>query len=68
MKGQNMSIAIGELLHIDIPTRDDQVTTSIIGQVVGVAESFSNADELRVIIAGMDNWIDLTGKNWSVRL
>ena len=62
-----MSITIGALLQIDIPTREDQVTTSIIGQVTGVAESFSSPDDLRVIIAGMDNWIDLQGKTWEVR-
>lgn len=67
MKGQKMSITIGALLQIDIPTREDQVTSTIIGQVTGVAESFSNPDSPRVLIAGIDNWIDLEGKTWSVR-
>ena len=66
MKGHNMSITIGDILHIDIPTRDDQVTTSVIGQVTGLAESFINPDNIRVHIAGLDTWVDLSNKDWKV--
>jgi hypothetical protein len=67
MKEGHMSITIGALLHIELPTRDDQLTTSVIGQVTGIAESFMKPDSVRVLIAGMDNWIDLDGKTYEVR-
>lgn len=60
-----MHPTIGDFLVIEYKTRADLENTLVKGQVIGVAESFSNPDSSRVLIAGLDNWIDLADKAWA---
>ena len=62
------NVQVGHIVEIIRRNRDDQQGTQIIGQVTGVAESWVNPDKLRVLIAGIDLWIDLDDNTMIERL
>jgi len=51
----------GDVVRLYIYINDE--STIITGLVTGVAESYGNADNLRVTIAGISEWFDLAQPN-----
>jgi len=51
----------GDTVNLTIAVGDE--VTEIYGLVTGVAESYGNADNLRVTIAGISEWFDLAQPN-----
>lgn len=66
MKGQEMKIGVGDRITLTWRAKDSSSFTLTSGQVTGVAQSYLNADQLRVLISGLDQWIDLEGKTVKV--
>ena len=51
----------GDVVNLHIYINDE--TTVIMGLVTGVAESHGNPDELRITLAGISEWFDLSQPN-----
>lgn len=51
----------GDVVRLYIYINDE--STIITGLVTGVAESYGNADNLRITIAGISEWFDLAQPN-----
>ena len=53
------NVQVGHVVEIIRKNRDDQQGLQIIGQVTGVAEDYVDPDMLRVMIAGLGEWLRL---------
>ena len=51
----------GDTVNLTIAIADE--VTEIYGLVTGVAESYGNADNLRITVAGISEWFDLAQPN-----
>lgn len=56
MKGHEMELGDFVTLEID---RNHQTSTTLMGEVVGMAESLFNADRVRIQIRHLHEWIEL---------
>ena len=66
MKGHDMKIGVGDRITVSWKAKESGTFTLASGQVTGIAQSYLNPDQLRVLIAGLDQWIDLEGKTVKV--
>jgi hypothetical protein len=53
------NVQVGHVVEIIRKNRDDQQGLQIIGQVTGVAEDYVDPDMLRLMIAGLGEWLRL---------
>lgn len=62
------NVQVGHVVEIIRKNRDDQQGLQIIGQVTGVAEDYVDPDMLRVMLAGLGEWMRLDENTMIERL
>lgn len=62
------NVQVGHVVEIIRKNRDDQQGLQVIGQVTGVAEDYVDPDMLRVMLAGLGEWMRLDENTMIERL